>query len=111
MCLAVKKNKQSWYLDSDCSMHMTGDKDQFVTLEIKGVVTFGDNGKGHIVEIDKIQITPLTFLENILLVIGLKHNIISISQLCDKGFKVLFEASLCIVTNPFDDSTIFIGYR
>ena len=59
---------------------MTGDKDQFITLEIKegGVVTFRDNSKGRIVGIDKIQLTPLTFLENILLVRGLKHNLISI---------------------------------
>ena len=91
---------------------MTSDKDHFITLETKGgVVTFEDNGKGHIVEIDKIQITPLTFLENVLLVRGLKHNLISISQLCDKGFKISFEASLCIVTNPLNDSTIFIGHR
>ena len=92
---------------------MTGDKDQFVTLETKkgGVVIFRDNGKGHIVGIGKIQLTPLTFLENILLVRGLKHYLISISQLCDKGFKVSFEASICIVTNPFDDSSIFIEHR
>ena len=82
MCLAVKKNKQSWYLDSGCSRHMTDDKDQFITLKTKegGVSTFEDNGKGHVVEINKLQVTPLTFLENILYVRGLKHNLISISQ-------------------------------
>ena len=92
---------------------MIGDKDQFVTLEIKKerVVAFGDNDKSHIVGIGKIQITPLTFLENIFCVRELKHNLISTSQLCDKGFKVSFEAFLCIVTNPFDDSTIIIGHR
>ena len=91
---------------------MIGDKDQFIILETKrGVVTFGDNGKGHIVGIGKIQITPLTSLENVLLVRGLKHNLISISQSCEKCFKVSFEVSLCIMTNPFDDSTVFIGYR
>ena len=42
---------------------MTDDKDQFVTLEIKGVVTFGDNGKGHIIGLGKIHITPPTFIE------------------------------------------------
>ena len=41
----------------------------------------------------------------------LKHNLISISQLCDKGFKVLFEASLCIVTNSIDNGIILIEYR
>ena len=92
---------------------MANDKDQIITLDTKegGVVTFGDNSKGHIVGIDKIQITPLTFLENVLYVRVLKYNLISFSQLCAKDFKVLFEASLCIVTNPFDDSIIFIRHR
>ena len=59
----AKENKQSRYLDSSYSRYMTGDKDQFVTLETKEgeVVTFGDNDKGHIVEIGRIQLTPLTF--------------------------------------------------
>ena len=62
---------------------MTDDNELFVTLETKeeGMVTCGDNGKGHIVGIGKMQLTPLTFLENILYVRGLKHNLISISQL------------------------------
>ena len=90
-----------------------GDKEAFVTLRMKegGMITFGDNGKGHIIGIGKIQITPQTCLENVLYVLGLKHNLISISQLCDRGYKVSFESSLCIVTNPFANSTIFIGNR
>ena len=111
--LAARGTKQSWYLDSSHSRHITGDKDQFVTLETKegGVVTFGDNGKGHIIEMDKIWITPSFFIENILYVKKLKYNLISISQLCDKGYRVLFEASLCIVTNFIDNSIIFIDHR
>ena len=46
-----------------------------------------------------------------LLVDGLKHNLLSISQLCDKDYKVVFESFICIVTSPFDDSTRFIGHR
>ena len=111
--LAVQGAKRRWYLDSGYSRHMMSDKVQFVTLDTKerGVVTFEDNNKGHIVGISKIQLTPLTFLKNVLLVRGLKHNLISISQLCDKGFKVLFEAFVCIVTNLSDDSTVFIDRR
>ena len=89
---------------------MTSDKEAFVILKLKeGMVTFGDNGKGHIIGIGKIQITPQTCLENVLL--GLKHNLINISQLCDRGYKLSFESSLCIVTNPVDSSTVFIGKR
>ena len=97
---------------------MMGDKEAFVTLKLKEerMVTFGDNGKGHIIGIDKIQIIPQTCLENMLYVLGLKHKLTYISQLCDKGYKVSFESSLCIVTNPFDnilflleiDKTIYI---
>ena len=92
---------------------MIGDKELFITLETKerGMVTFGDNGKGHIVGIGKVQLTPLTFLENILYVRWLKHNFISMSQLCDRGLKVSFELSSCIVTNPLDNSNIFIRHR
>ena len=89
---------------------MTGDKEAFVTLKMKeeGMVTFGDNGKGHRIEIGKIQITPQICLKNVLFILGLKHILISISQLCDNDYKVSFEFSLCIVTNPFDNSIIFI---
>ena len=90
-----------------------GDKEAFVTLRMKegGMVAFGDDGKCHIIGIDKIQITPQTCLKNVLYILGLKHNLISISQLCDRSYKVCFESSLCIVTNPFDGSTIFIENR
>ena len=91
---------------------MTGNKGHFVTLETKGgIVTFGNNGKGHIIEFGKIQIAPSIFIENVLYVKGLKYNLISISQLYDKGYKVSFESFLCIITNPIDDSIIFIGHR
>ena len=42
---------------------------------------------------------------------GLKHNLLSISQLCDKGFKVIFEASHCIIKDIQNDKTIFMGHR
>ena len=92
---------------------MIGDKEAFVTLKMKegGMVNFGDNGKGYIIKIDKIQIIPHTCLENVLHVLGLKHSLISISQLCDSGYKVFFESPLCIATNSFDNSIVFIGNR
>ena len=89
-----------------------GDKNQFFILESKGgLVTFGDNSKGKIIGIGKVKVTPSIFIENALLVGNLKHNLLSISQLCDKGFKVVFESSMCSVTNSFNTSIRFIGHR
>ena len=50
------KIKNKWYLDSGCSSHMTGDKEQFHKLDAKdgGYVTFGDNAKGKIIGIGEI---------------------------------------------------------
>ena len=53
----------------------------------------------------------MTFIDNVLLVDNLKHNLLSISQLCDRGFKVSFESSLCKVSSSLDDSLKFIGFR
>ena len=92
---------------------MTGDESQFITLDAKngGMVTFGDNGKGKIIGIGNIGITPSKYIENILLVDGLKHNLLSISQFCDKGYKVIFESSVCIVTSPINEGIKFVGHR
>ena len=64
---------------------MIKDEDQFISLEVKegGMVTFGDNAKGKIVGISKVPISFFSCIENVLLVEGLKHNLLSISQLCD----------------------------
>ena len=68
-----------------------------------GTVTIGDNGKGHILGIGKIG-TSSTCIENVLYVDGLMHNLLSISQLCYKGFQIVFEANACKVV---DDQSIF----
>ena len=59
---------------------MTGDKNLFMDLKPKnGDVTFGDNSKGQIEGISKIGNKSFIFIENVLLVNGLKHNLLSIS--------------------------------
>ena len=91
---------------------MTDNKEQFFILEKKEerVVIFDDNDKEKIIGIDKIQITP-NIIDNILLVDNLKHNVLSINQLYDKEFEIVFKLSSCIVTSPFDDSIKFIRYK
>ena len=82
--------KEKWFLDSGCSRHMTGDESKFAFLTRRkgGYVTFGDNGKGRIIGHGSIGNNSSSLIENVFLVDGLKHNLLSISQLCDKGFKV-----------------------
>ncbi|GAV88174.1 hypothetical protein CFOL_v3_31597 [Cephalotus follicularis] len=91
---------------------MTGDKSLFVKYEPKegGEVTFGDNAKGKIKGVGSIG-NLKTSIHNVFFVDGLKHNLLSISQLCDKDCRVFFEKDLCKVININDDQVKFIGHR
>ena len=88
-----------WYLDSGCSRHITGDKRKINNLKRKdqGFVTYEDNNKGKIIGIGDVGGGDTLEIKDVLLVEGLKHNLLSISQLCDKGLKVIFESDYCTI--------------
>ena len=99
-------------MDSGCLRHMTRDESKFVflTKRNEGYVTFGDNAKWRIIGQGNIGNGTSSLIESVLLVDGLKHNLLSISQLCDKGFKVIFESSYYIIKDIQNDKTIFMGH-
>ena len=88
-----------WYLDSGCSRHMTGDLSLFKVFESKkgGNVTFGDGSKSQIKGKGVISLPRLLDIANVLYVKGLKVNLLSISQICDQDFMVLFSKGKCLV--------------
>ena len=81
------KASNTWFMDSGCSRHMTGDKALFYELKPfnEGTVAFGNNEKGKIRSKGNIFEFSNACIEEVLFVEGLKHNLISIRQLCDKG--------------------------
>ena len=99
-CSHTRPRGSIWYLDSGCSKHMTGDTAQFITLEARneGKVTLGDNTTKKVVGSGMIGNLENFFIDNVLLVEGLKHNLLSISQLCDKGYNVKFLPTSCILS-------------
>ena len=88
-----------WYLDSGCSRHMTGDRSLFKVFESKkgGNVTFGDGSKSQIKGKGIISLPGLLDIANDLYVEGLRVNLLSISQICDQDFMVLFLKGKCLV--------------
>src|ERR1044072_8836587 len=97
--LTAPLRHQSWYLDSGCSRHMTGERHMFQSLELKpgGVVCFGGNQKGKIIGCGTIGNGKNPSIQNVLLVEGLMHNLLSISQLSDNGYDVVFNQKSCKV--------------
>jgi hypothetical protein len=87
LVLSAQRQKNPWYIDSGCSKHMTGDKGKFLSLsESKsGNVTFGNDAPG------KIKGKGMVSLSNgkgksqdVLLVDGMKQNLLSVSQMCER---------------------------
>ena len=77
----------------------------------KGHVNFSDNATRKIIDLGNIGKGLLTTIDDVYLVDGLKHNLLSISQLCDKGYQVVFETSNCIIHEKHDNHVLFVGQR
>ena len=60
-------------------------------------VTFGDNSRARAIGIGSVGFVGTTQVEQVLFVDGLKHNLLSISQLCDEENIIIFEKGQCII--------------
>ena len=70
---------------------MTGDKEKFITLrkEKNGSVSFRNDNSSKIIGEGTVWIgNKNEKAQNVLLVEDMKHNILSVSQMCDQGHKV-----------------------
>jgi hypothetical protein len=77
---------------------MTGDKDMFLTLkkERDGSISFGNDNSTIIIGRGTIKLGSKDAREeNVLLVEDMKHNLLSVSQMCDQGHKLMFDSEKC----------------
>ena len=73
-------------------------------------VVFGDNSSGNTEGYGSINCNGITFTR-VAYVDGLKHNLISISQLCDANFKVLFIKTQGTIMNKKDEVVLIAPRR
>ncbi|XP_022007173.1 uncharacterized protein LOC110906331 [Helianthus annuus] len=84
-----------WYLDSGCNNHMTGDKNLFISLNEseRREVRTGDDKRLDVLGCGDVIIKVKGVgrrVQNVFYVEGLKHNLLSIGQLVQKGYEVRF---------------------
>jgi hypothetical protein len=112
--LSAQRQTNPWYIESGCSKHMTGDKGKFLSLsESKsGNITFGNDAPG------KIKGKGMVSLSNgkgksqdVLLVYGLKHNLLSVIQMCDRGSEVMFTSKDCKIKSVNSGQVVAQGIR
>ena len=92
---------------------MTGDQSIFFSLEpyVGGIVTFGDNMNREIIARNNVGKSSSQALGNVFLVDKLQHNLLSISQICDKDNKVIFPSNNCKITRCDNGKVILVGTR
>jgi hypothetical protein len=87
----------------------------FTSIEENGVcqekITFGDNSKSKVKGIGKIAISNDHSLSNVLYVVSLSFNLLSVRQLCDLDFQCLFSPNEVVVSKIDDKQVIFKGFR
>jgi hypothetical protein len=93
---------------------MSGEKDLFTSLELhdipKETIVFGDNSKGGMVGLDKIELSQMTTLfQMFILVETLGYNLLSISQFCAIGYNCLFTNEGVTIFRSEDSSIAFTG--
>ena len=70
-----------------------------VLPSILDFVTFGDGAKGSVMWIGSFSVLGFPKLRDVLLIDGLKANLISINQLCNQDLFVKFPKDKCIVVD------------
>ncbi|GJR16142.1 retrovirus-related pol polyprotein from transposon TNT 1-94 [Tanacetum coccineum] len=97
-------NRKSKPTENGCSRHMTGVKQYLYrySKESSLKVVFGDDSSRDTEGYDSVNCNGITFTR-VAYVNGLKHNLISISQLCDANYKFLFTKTQGTIYNQNDE--------
>ena len=91
---------------------MTGNKSLLSEFEEKAgpAVSYGDGNLGQTLGYGNIEIGNV-IIEKVALVSGLKHNLLSISQITDRGYHVNFMKDHCEIINKKTQKIALTGYR
>nr|KYP45621.1 Retrovirus-related Pol polyprotein from transposon TNT 1-94 [Cajanus cajan] len=101
-CFLSSESSESWLIDSGCTNHMTFNKALFRDLRPTNVTKVRIGNGDHISVKGKgtIAITSCTgtkFIHDVFLVPEIDQNLLSVGQLIEKGFKVVFEDKYCLI--------------
>jgi len=103
-CFVNSSLTESWLIDSGCTSHMTYDQELFKKLDRIAIskVRIGNEaylavkGKGTVAIKGN---TGLKLIYDVLYVPEINQNLLSVDQLLEKGYKVLFEDKFCLITD------------
>ncbi|KAL4353109.1 hypothetical protein GQ457_06G015700 [Hibiscus cannabinus] len=101
-CFTTSSSTESWLIDSGCTNHMSYDRGIFKELHqtVVSRVKIGNEAYINVEGKRTVAIeghTGLKFISDVLYVPEINQNLLSVAQLLEKGYKVLFEDKKCII--------------
>nr|GEW09491.1 integrase, catalytic region, zinc finger, CCHC-type, peptidase aspartic, catalytic [Tanacetum cinerariifolium] len=89
-----------WYMDSECSKHITGNCSQLMNFVSKflGTVRFENDHIAKIMRYVDYQLGNIT-ITRVYYVKGLRHNLFSVGQFCDTDHEVAFRKNTYFIRN------------
>lgn len=95
--LHAKEEPNSWVIDSEYSNHMSSDRKKFINLEENncGSIKFDGVESPQVCDKGTISIHGNIKIEDVLYVKGLRHNLLSVGQMCSKGNRLTFDDKFC----------------
>ncbi|XP_017621494.1 uncharacterized protein LOC108465629 [Gossypium arboreum] len=102
---AKEKATKGWLIDNGCTNHMTPDISIFKTID-RSFKTKVKVGNGHFIKAegkgDVLISTPTgnKLVSNVLLVPEIDRSLLSIAQLLEKGYTVVFKGNECQINDP-----------
>jgi len=115
-CFAISNSSDKWLIDSGCTNHMSFDRELFKELDtcVASKVKIGNGehiavkGKGT-VAIESMSGTKL--IKDVLFVPNISQNLLSVGQLIQKGFKVIFESDQCLIKDANDNDVFKVKMK
>jgi len=106
-CFASDITNKTWLIDSGCTHHMTHDKDMFVKLDktYSSKVKIGNGDYIEVKGIGDIAIdvdSDTKIFSDVLYVPEINQNLLSVGQLLEKGYVVVFKDKTCEVFDTTD---------
>jgi hypothetical protein len=114
LVLSAQRKMNPWYIYNGCSKHIMGDKCKYISLSERksGNVTFGNDAPSKIKGKGMVSLSNgKGKAQDVLLVDGLKHNMLSVIQMCDRGCEVVFTSNDCKINSLNSGQAVAKGIR
>lgn len=115
-CFTSSSSSECWLVDSGCTNHMTHDQELFRELD-RSLVSKVKIGNGELITVEgkgTVAIESCTgtkLIYDVLYVPEIDQNLLSVGQLVEKGFKVIFENKQCLIKDVNDKEIFSIKMR